>query len=226
MFNCNSFNRTYFNRQKINNIRSGAILFVGSGITEFYPAVIIYSSKTFTGAGTFSIDQSIYGSVTFSGAGTIDFKPRVISYVDHTFSGAGTIDFKPRILYFADHTFTGAGTVVFFLPTWGAATFTGTGTIDFSGKKIIWSDHSFSGTADFILLDAIITTIARMSYTGSLVAGDILVIDTENFTADLNGSDVTYLISGEFLNLSPGENLFTFSKKTVSFATEWTDRHL
>ena len=49
------------------------------------------------------------------------------------------------------------------------------------------------------------TVITSISYAGTLTASDTLVIDTEHFTAKVNGSNVGGSISGSYFDVNPGD---------------------
>lgn len=226
MFNKTKFNQTYFNRQKPNNIYKTSTLLRGAGVNTCIPSVILGAEATFTGAGKATFNLSIKASVSFTGAGKIDITPSLISFSEKTFTGAGNFLIpEPSTLFFTDKIFTGSGKATFDLKTFASVSFSGRGSLQASGKLLKYLDRIFSGSGKLIIASPVVTSISQMTFSGILEPGDLLVIDTENFTADLNGEDVTYLLS-DFTNLSPGENLFEFSSKTVALQTKWTENYL
>lgn len=56
-----------------------------------------------------------------------------------------------------------------------------------------------------------ITTNTSITFAGSLAAGQTLTINSNNMTADVDGTNVLSLISGNWLELSPGTNRLVFS---------------
>lgn len=62
-----------------------------------------------------------------------------------------------------------------------------------------------------------------LSYSGTIPAGQTLIVDTEKKTVTLNGENVLYNWSGGFPKLQPGDNLVSADSK-VTF--KWRDRWL
>jgi len=49
-----------------------------------------------------------------------------------------------------------------------------------------------------------------MGYTGTLEAGDVLVIDVDEQTVELNGANATQYLTGEFPVLESGNNVLVW----------------
>lgn len=71
-----------------------------------------------------------------------------------------------------------------------------------------------------------ITTNDSITFLGSLTASQTLTIDSNNMTADINGTNVLPLISGDWLELLPGTNRLVFSASAAEIETsrlEWQE---
>lgn len=58
---------------------------------------------------------------------------------------------------------------------------------------------------------SILTTNTTLNYTGTVTAGQTLIIDMFNKTATLNGSSVIKNISGDWIYFNPGNNRVTYT---------------
>lgn len=73
---------------------------------------------------------------------------------------------------------------------------------------------------------AVLTTGTSITYTGTVAAGQTLVIDMLNKTAFLNGVSVINNISGDWVNFAPGNNRVTYTTTNAdaTYSTiEWQE---
>lgn len=98
--------------------------------------------------------------------------------------------------------------------------FTGGGTINYPGTLPAPIMVTVQGPA---VNPEVIVRSQSMKYVGSLAAGDVLVIDTEKLTVELNGQNALPSFSGAFPWLEPGANAVTVSSGTVTirWKTRW-----
>jgi len=70
-----------------------------------------------------------------------------------------------------------------------------------------------------------LTTGVKLTYNGTVADGSTLVVDMSNQTANLDGTDVTALMDGEWVSLLPGQNevKFTTSSSIYSAKLEWNE---
>lgn len=87
---------------------------------------------------------------------------------------------------------------------------------------------ALTGTGDYIQIANDLNTQEILLYGLGLEAGDVIVIDCENRTVTLNGTEVDYV--GTFLVLEPGASSITytdgFTTRTVDIVAEYTKRYL
>lgn len=69
------------------------------------------------------------------------------------------------------------------------------------------------------------TTLESLTYSGALVTGDVLEIDSERMTIELNGVNDFKNFSGVFPNLASGNNTFTITSTSPNFTIEYIFRH-
>jgi len=86
-----------------------------------------------------------------------------------------------------------------------------------------------SGAAQ-VACEVSVGTAKQIVYSGTLGVGDILVIDTDEMTVELNGVNVTRYFSGEFFTLFIGANEIEYmdneAARTVEVRIAHQDRWL
>ena len=77
---------------------------------------------------------------------------------------------------------------------------------------------------------ALIYIASTMGYTGALTEGDVLVIDCDEQTVELNGSNATQYFTGTFPSLGVGSNLLDWEDggetPDLTFETKHKPRYL
>lgn len=71
-----------------------------------------------------------------------------------------------------------------------------------------------------------ITRGETMSFTGTVTAGNTLVIDGNDLTVLNNSVDEIGSFSGDFLRLNPGDNILKFTGSNCTIKVDWADRWL
>lgn len=226
MFNLSYFNRTAFNRQIPDNLYSAAILLVAESNIIITPRSFIFGQLDLSGVSSFVIDNTIHASISLSGVGALSATGRNLYLLSGSFAGNGSQEITGFLIASPDLSLSGAGTFELFLPWFAEISLMGAATQYANAKKILWALTNLIGRAFLTSGDPVISLIAALNFEGSFPAGSTMVINTENFTADLNGQDVTYLLSGNFFEISPGENTFEFSKAGVNIKSVFRDRYI
>lgn len=221
-----AFNRQAFNRQIPENLHEGKSLLVGSGVFYALPNTAIKGSATLAGAGTAIFRPTKRGAATLAGAGTATFPEPSFIYSDSkTFSGIGTFELAGfSKLITPEETFSGVGTIELGTYLYGALTLGGAGIIEPSGLKIITIPLTLAGNGEIEIIRSTKSRTSGLYFSGTIAPGAILIINTDRLFAELNGEDVSYLLAGEYFNLSPGNNYFIISDKDLEYNVIHSDR--
>lgn len=156
------------------------------------------SEAIFAGEAAIAVVVSVipttttFGSVVISAVPSMSIGPVIIA--------SGAVDISAVSSILAD-VLTKYGTVVIEVST----------AASFLGGYVVQGGVAISASAS-LSLEAAAYLTALLGYTGTLTAGDELVIDTDAMTVKLNGADARANFTGEFWQLWPGEN-----------ELEWTD---
>jgi len=157
-------------------------------------------------------------------------RPTKEKYLNATFEGAGALTAEPLITaVMSATTFEGAGTMTAKSIGGFSATFSGAGDLIAAAAKLKTMGATFEGAGT---MEALITffEFLRMEYQGVLEPGDVITFNTENKTVLKNGQNFLLYFAGEFFDLQPGANNFTWqdteSARDLTLEVSYTDRYV
>jgi hypothetical protein len=127
-------------------------------------------------------------------------------------SAVGDADLSGVRVQFTVATLSGIGDAELFglRITFGDAELAALGTTELTGIRITFGEATLSGLGEATLA-GIRVEVREIEFTGSFAVGDTIVIDMEEMTITLNGSNAMHLMEGDFFGLIPGDNTLTYT---------------
>jgi phage-related protein len=100
-------------------------------------------------------------------------------------------------------------------------------TLTNSGNAFIYPKFTITATSTLtMVIIRNITTGRNMTYSGTVAAGKILVIDCANFIITNDGAEDLTNFSGSFMWLTPGDNSFQYEGTTIAvYVAEFIPRY-